>query len=125
MTYNLLNAILYEICLILLNLKPSWKSNRIISLLMQHCFADWQEWKTDLTMKGVDVQTEKLKEDWQTQENEKVVEKFQKIFPESTVTTHDSKTGVVLIEHPPDGSKAQDLLGGAMEIRSPWSEGKF
>jgi hypothetical protein len=25
-----------------------------------------------------------------------------------------------IIEHPPDGSKAQDLLGGTMEIRAPW-----
>ena len=24
------------------------------------------------------------------------------------------------VEHEPDGSKAQDLLGGAMEIKSTW-----
>jgi hypothetical protein len=28
----------------------------------------------------------------------------------------------ILVEHPPDGSAAQELLGGAMEIRSPWLE---
>jgi hypothetical protein len=93
---------------------------------MDHCFPDWVEWKTELTMKSVDKQTDDIREQWRREDNEKVREKFSNFFSESEVTTHDENTGAVLIEHPPDGSKAQDLLGGTMEIKSPWSlpEGK-
>jgi hypothetical protein len=89
---------------------------------MDNCFPDWVEWKTELTMKDVDRQTEDLKQQWRDAENESIRKKVSNIFSESEVTTHDENTGAVLIEHPPDGSKAQDLLGGTMEIKSPWSE---
>jgi len=26
----------------------------------------------------------------------------------------------IIIEHPSDGSRAQDLLGGELEIKAPW-----
>jgi hypothetical protein len=95
-------------------------------MAMAHCFPDWVLAKTETTMSDVDRQTEEIKEQWQKEENEAIVEKFEEVYHEAKVTTHDEKTGAVLIEHPPDGSKAQELLGGAMEIRSPWSlpEGK-
>jgi hypothetical protein len=50
-------------------------------------------------MSEVDAQVEDLHEQWDKEEPKPVV-----------------------IHHPPDGSKAQDLLGGAMEIKSPWSD---
>ena len=87
---------------------------------MAHCFPDWVLWKTELTMKDVDRQTEELKEQWRDEENEAIREKVSNIFPDAKVTTHNGQ-GAVLIEHPPDGSKAQELLGGSMEIKSPWS----
>jgi hypothetical protein len=90
-------------------------------MAMEHCFPDWVLWKTELTMEDVDAQTETLKEQWRKEDNEKVVEKVSKLFPDAEVSAHDEKTSAVLIEHPPDGSKAQELLGGTMEIRSPWS----
>jgi len=121
MKYSLLNAIVYEICRIFVDEKPTWRGNKWVKMIMDHCFPDWVEWKTELTMKDVDRQTEEIKNQWQKEENQVIVEKFQEVYPEAKVTTHDPVTGSVLIEHPPDGSQAQDLLGGAMEIRSPWS----
>lgn len=125
MKYNALNALCYEICLILIDLRPGLKHNVWVQKVMAHCFVDWVEWKTEGTMKGVDRQVEEITKEWQAQDNQKVVEKFQKVYPEAKVTVHNHETGAVLIEHPPDGSKAQELLGGAMEIRSPRSEGKM
>ena len=121
MSYNTLNAIVYDILWRFCDSYPSLRGNKLVQMAMAHCFPDWVLWKTETTMADVDQQTEEIKEQWQKEENEKVVEKFSNISPDSKVTTHDEITGAVLIEHPPDDSKAQELLGGAMEIRSPWS----
>ena len=124
MKHSSLNALLYELCLSLTEVKPSLRGNVWVQKIMRHCFKDWVEWKTQGTMKDVDRQVETITKEWQAQDNQKVVEKFQEVYPEAKVTTHNVETGAVLIEHPPDGSKAQELLGGAMEIKSPWSRGK-
>ena len=120
--YSLLNAVLYEICRLLVEDKPSRRTHFVIAAIMGHCFTDWVEWKTEHTMATVDQQAEELKTQWKEQENEAIVAKFQEKYPEAKVTLHDANTGAVLIEHPPDGSNAQSLLGGAMEIKSPWSK---
>ena len=60
-------------------------------------FQDWVDYKTCLTMQDVDRQIEGLLE----------------------------PSGVdkpIIIEHEPDGSKAQELLGGTLEIKAPWYE---
>ena len=120
MTYNVFNAIVYDVLWRFCESYPSLRSNTLVKMAMAHCFPDWVLWKTELTTKDVDRQTESLKEEWQKEENEAIREKFQEAFPDAKVTTHNEQ-GAVLIEHPPDGSKAQELLGGAMEIKSPWS----
>ena len=97
--YNLINAAAYEVCRILVDDKPQRQSNWIISKIMEHCRPDWVLWKTESTMSDVDAQIEDLHEQWEREE------------PKPRI-----------IEHPPDGSKAQDLLGGTMEIRAPWSD---
>jgi hypothetical protein len=122
MKYNLLNAIIYEIVRILVDGGVLSKNNRIVAQTLEHCFQDWVQWKTELTMKDVDRQVEEIKETWKEQENQKIVEHFQERYPEAKVILHDANTGAVLIEHPSDGSEAQSLLGGAMEIKSPWSK---
>jgi hypothetical protein len=121
MNYNVFNAIVYDILWRFCDSYPSLRGNKFVQMAMEHCFPDWVLWKTELTMKDVDAQTETLKEQWRKEDNEKVVEKVSKLFPDAEVSTHDEKTSAVLIEHPPDGSQAQELLGGTMEIRSPWS----
>ena len=101
MKYNALNAIIYDILWRVCDNYPSLRQNPLIKQIMDHCFPDWVEWKTETTMKDVDRQVEEIKEEWAKDDPK----------PE-------------YIEHSPDGSKAQELLGGAMEIKSPWSEGK-
>lgn len=120
MKYNLLNAIIYDVLWRLCDSFPSLRGKKWVRFLMDNCFPDWVEWKTELTMKDVDRQAEDLKQQWRDEENEAIREKVSKLFPDAEVTTHNEQ-GAVLIEHPPDGSKAQDLLGGIMEIKSPWS----
>lgn len=122
MNYSLLNAIAYEVCRLLIEDKPSRKNNFIIALILKHCLEDWVAWKAEMVMADVDAQAEELKQQWLKEENEAIVKKFQNLFPDAKVTTHDANTGAVFIEHPPDGSEAQSLLGGAMEIKSPWSK---
>ena len=122
MGYNVLNAIVYDVLWRLCESYPSLRQNTWVKLAMKHCFPDWVEWKTESTMKSVDKQAEELKGQWREEENELTRQKFQEEYPDAKVTTHNEQ-GAVLIEHPTDGSKAQDLLGGAMEIKSPWSKG--
>jgi hypothetical protein len=120
MSYNVLNAIVYDVLWRFCDSYPSLRSNTLVRMAMAHCFPDWVLWKTELTMKDVDRQTEELKEQWRDEENEAIREKVSNFFPDAKVTTHNEQ-GAVLIEHPPEGSKAQELLGGSMEIKSPWS----
>ena len=122
MRYNALNALVYDVLWRLCESYPSLRQNTWVKLAMKHCFPDWVEWKTESTMKSVDKQAEELKGQWREEENELTRQKFQEEHPDAKVTTHNEQ-GAVLIEHQPDGSKAQDLLGGAMEIKSPWSKG--
>jgi len=123
-SYNILNAIVYDVLWRFCDSYSSLRSNKLVQMAMAHCFPDWVLWKTEVTLKNVDTQVETLKEEWKEKENEAIVEKFQREYPNSKVTTHDEDTGAVLIEHPPDGSQAQELLGGTMEIRSPWGLSK-
>ena len=120
--YNLLNAVLYELCRLLVEDKPSRRNNVIVAAILKHCFADWVEWKTEMTMASVDQQVEAIKTQWKVEENMAILQRAQEKYPTAKVTLHDPITGAILIEHPPDGSEAQSLLGGAMEIRSPWGK---
>lgn len=101
MNYNPTKALVYEFLLKLSDGKPFFRGNFIVRELMGFCFLDWVEWKKDVAMKDVDLQVEEILEKWEEED------------PKPTI-----------IHYEPDGSTAQDLLGGAMEIRSPWSEGK-
>ena len=101
MKYSVLNAIIYDVLWRLCESLPSLRGKGWVRMAMDHCFPDWVEWKTEVTMADVDRQVEQIKEEWAKDDPK----------PE-------------FIEHPPDGSKAQELLGGAMEIRSPWSKQK-
>ena len=121
--YSLVNAICYEICRLIVEQSPTVKNNWIVSRIMEYCFQDWVEWKAKTTMASVDQQADKLKQDWKAQENQAFLQKIQKENPGAKVTIHNPETGAVLIQYPPDGSIAQTLLGGDIEIRSPGTYG--
>lgn len=86
------------------------------------------------TMHHVDQQAAAISEQWaqaedeaRRQDAERVAGQIQFENPDATVSVIETTMGegtdlAILVEHPPDGSAAQDLLGGAMEIRSPWME---
>lgn len=94
--YNFWFAILYEIINDLAEHFVSLKKNKIVKLILKYCKHDWVLWKVESALNDVDKQIEKIKKQWETTDPPRYL----------------------VIEHEPDGSKAQELLGGAIEIRS-------
>jgi hypothetical protein len=104
MAYNIWNAIAYEITNLLINYDTRWELNQWVQMIRRHCFQDWVEWKTERTMKNVDKQIEDIQTLQQLEHDKKYVTP-------------------IVIEHAPDGSRAQELLGGTLEIKAPWLDG--
>lgn len=96
--YTVFNAVIYELLTELIEIWPKLKLHPWVRAALNWCRTDWVEWRTEKTLKDVDEQAKLIADEWAQQEKPKYE----------------------LIEHPPDGSKAQELLGGAMEIRSTW-----
>jgi hypothetical protein len=101
MQYNIWYALSYEITNLLINTDARWEQNPWVQKIREYCKPDWVEWKTEYTMKNVDFQAEVIKQQWTAEEDGKY-------------------TKPIVIEHKPDGSKAQDLLGGTLEIKAPF-----
>lgn len=101
MKYNIWNAIAYEITNIFIDYDLRWKNHWWVDSLRKNCFLDWVEWKTEQTMKKVDKQIDEI------QKSMKEADDLKYVKP-------------VVTEHPPDGSKAQELLGGTLQISAPW-----
>jgi uridine kinase len=96
--YNIWFALCYELLITLSEHYKRLKNNYWVKLALRYCHGDWVLWKVENTLKSVDRDIEKIVEEWDKQEP----------------TKHE------FIEHDPDGSRAQSLLGGAMEIKSTW-----
>jgi len=94
--YNFWFALTYELVQELIHHFASLRQNKIIKQLLIYCKEDWVLWKTELTLKKIDLEVEQLKKDWEKEEQPKFL----------------------IIEHEPDESKAQQLLGGELEIKS-------
>jgi len=99
--YNWINAAAYEVTSVLIDFQPKLEQNKWIKLIRSHCFLDWVEWKTERTMESVDSQVAKLQQEMQ--------ERDEKLYVKP-----------IIIEHEPDGSEAQKLLGGELQIKAPW-----
>jgi hypothetical protein len=99
--YNIWNASIYEITNILIDYNRKLELNPWIKAIRLHSFPDWVAWKTERTMGRVDKQIEQLQKEMQIE--------------------HDKKYVTPIIrEHQPDESKAQQLLGGTLQITAPW-----
>jgi hypothetical protein len=98
-------------------------------------FVLWvREQRIQAELKDVDQQAEVIQKEWERMEYEEKVAAAERVAgqvqfenPDATVSVvpvmmGEGKDVAIMIEHPPDGSKAQEVLGGAMEIRSPWSQ---
>ena len=94
--YNFWFAITYEILNDLADHFKSLKQNKIVKLILNYCKHDWILWKIESTLASVDIQAEQIKKSWEKTDPPRYL----------------------VIEHEPDGSKAQELLGGAIEIKS-------
>ena len=120
MSYNRWNVCVYLVLKWMIEHRPGLANNPWVKLALANCFPDWVLWKTKVTMEGVDKQVEDIQTQWKKEELQATLAQAQSLYPDAKVTLHGD-TGAVLIEHPPDGSQAQELLGGAMEIRAPWT----
>jgi hypothetical protein len=101
MKYNIWNAAAYEVCLLLIEHNSKWEQNFIIKKILSHCIWDWVEWKVERSMKEVDHQVKQIKFEMDSY--------------------YDQQNQPIVTEYESDGSQAQQLLGGAIEIKSAWS----
>ena len=92
--YNIWVALTYEVIFAICEQYKSLKKYKIIKLILNYCKHDWILWKIESTLISVDKDIEKIQETWKKQEKPKTI----------------------YSELPPDGSKAQSLLGGEMRI---------
>lgn len=98
--YNKLNALIYETIHFLCRFYPL-KQKSWIRRILDYCRPDWAAFRAEVAMREVDKQVEDLYAQWEREEK-----KRQK--PAYT-------------ELPPDGTKAQELLGGEMRLSAPWT----
>jgi hypothetical protein len=74
-----------------------YRNNALLQKIHANWFDYWVQYKTDNTMRDVDRQVEAIQQEWAKEEPKPII-----------------------VEHAPDGSRAQELLGGTLEIRAPW-----
>lgn len=74
-----------------------YRQNKWLQKIHDYWFDFWVEYKTQTTMADVDKQMQQIQEQWAEEEVKSV-----------------------FVEHEPDDSKAQELLGGMLEIKAPW-----
>lgn len=94
--YNIWFALCYELTHAIIEYYPKLKKYKIVKLILNYCKHDWILWRIETALESVDRDIERLHKQWDAEEKPKAI----------------------FIEHPPDGSDAQKLLGGAMEIKS-------
>jgi hypothetical protein len=92
--YNFWLAITYEVAYDFAQHFKVLRKNKLIILILNYCKEDWILWRIETALDSVDKQIEKIKKQW---ENEK-------------------KPKYIYREYEPDGSTAQSLLGGVMEV---------
>ena len=102
MEYNRFNALVYELILFIDRFKPGFKSKPWIQKILQNCRDDWAEFRTQIVMADLDKQVKDIHEAWLEDAYYKHLESF-------------------YTEEEPDGSEAQELLGGPMRLSAPWT----
>jgi hypothetical protein len=125
----LINALLYELAIWLVVMRPSLAFSPWLTRLIVWCRPDWTEWKTQSTMKHVDKQAVKIVEQWEREDRiEKasaLAEQAKKLHPNAIVTPlPDAVVPSVMIqqEAPEDASDDVKALGGEMRITYKFDE---
>jgi hypothetical protein len=112
----LMNALIYELGLLLVRRSPSLGNNKWFRRMMNYCRTDWADWKTAQTMKAIDNQSQKLVEEWVEDHRNamanKLAKKAKELFPKATITAvPDAIVPSVIVEEEGDS-----LLGGPLRI---------
>jgi hypothetical protein len=125
----LINALLYELAIWLVAMRPSLAFSPWLTRLIVWCRPDWTKWKTQQTMKDVDRQTVKIVEQWEKEERiEKattLAEQAKQLYPNAIVTPlPDAVVPSVMIEHEAAEDASDDVkaLGGEMRITYKFDE---
>lgn len=102
MPYNRFNAFVYQLIEFIERFNPGFIHKPWISKIRLNCRDDWSEFRTQITMKELDADIDEL-----------MVEMFMESI---------ERKNYIYKEEPSDGSEAQELLGGPMQIKAPWTE---
>jgi len=100
--YRIWAAVTHEVLRLWCDRRPSLRHNTIVKALLENTRPDWVQWKTAVAMREVDEWITEMHHQWDEE--------------------HAAAIAPVITEAPPDGSKAQDLLGGELRIRAPWTK---
>lgn len=114
----LINALAYELGLFLGRRFPDLVFKAWYQRMMAYCRPDWAEWRTKHAMKSVDMQSNKIMEQWaedsRTARLNKLAKKAKEKFPNAKVTpVPDAFFPSVIIEEDEEGDTP---LGGPMRI---------
>lgn len=101
--YNKLNALIYELIHFLCRFYPL-RQKPWIRRILDYCRDDWAAFRAEVAIKEVEKQLLNLHAAWEREDKE--------------------RQKPIYTELPPDGSKAQELLGGEMRLSSPWTPDK-
>lgn len=99
--YRIWAAATHEVLRLLCDRRPSLRHNTIVKALLKNTRPDWVQWKTAVAMREVDEWIAEMHHHWDEE--------------------HAAANAPVITETPPDGSKAQELLGGELRIQAPWT----
>ena len=100
MPYNRFNALVYELIIFLCKFYPL-KRKPWIRRILDYCRHDWAAFRAEVAIEEVDKQVEDLHAQWDEEEKE--------------------KQKPIYNELEPDGSRAQELLGGEIRLSAPWT----
>lgn len=122
---TVLLALCYELAL---EAAKKWSHIRLFPwfpLLLEYCLPFWTEWKTQNTLKKVDVQAKELVEQWEKEERaviaNKLAEKAQELFPQATITPlPDAIVPSVMIVHEAPETASDDVKALGGELRITW-----
>ena len=98
--YNKVNALIYEL-INFLDRFTQLKNKPWIRKILDYCREDWAAFRAEVAMREVDKQIEDIHEAWKLEEQQKQKPLYSEL--------------------PPDGSRAQELLGGEMRLSAPWT----
>lgn len=120
------NALCYELAMWAANKRPSLRLQPWFIMLINWCKTDWSTWKTEQTIKKVDVQASTLVKQWEKEEREiiadKLASKAQELFPAATITPlPDAIVPSVMIVYEAPESASDDVKALGGELRITWT----